>query len=51
MVDPKDEADGSLSRGDVVYFKTPEFNHDFNPNLKPAEFNLARVVGLPEEKD
>lgn len=50
VVDPNDAADGSLSRGDVVYFKTPEFKHDFNPNLKPAEFNLARVIGLPKEK-
>jgi signal peptidase I len=40
----------SPKRGEIVYYKTPEFTYDKNPNLNPSEFEIARIIGLPGEK-
>ena len=39
----------SFKRGDIVYFKVPEYSNG-NPDLNLAEHQLSRIVGLPGEK-
>lgn len=38
-----------LNRGDIVYFKLPEYSNPNNPNLNLSEYNISRVVALPGE--
>ncbi|MFJ5714440.1 signal peptidase I [Neobacillus sp. NPDC093127] len=50
VVDEKAYAKKVPTRGDIVYYQTPEFTYDKNPDLNPSEYEIARVVGLPGEK-
>ncbi|MET3849092.1 signal peptidase I [Paenibacillus sp. OAE614] len=45
-----DTNDKNFKRGDVVYYKTPEFDHSSNPYLNPPENSIARIIALPGEK-
>ncbi|MGG4047320.1 signal peptidase I [Paenibacillus favisporus] len=45
-----DTNDKNFKRGDVVYYKTPQFDHSFNPKLNPPENSIARIIALPGEK-
>lgn len=38
-----------LDRGDILYFKMPEYSNPNNPNLNLSEYNISRVVALPGE--
>jgi signal peptidase I len=49
VVDEKAFNEGDPKRGDIVYYQTPEFKYDKYPNLKPSEFEISRIVGLPGE--
>lgn len=44
-----DTNDKKVKRGDVIYFKTPEFTIESNPDFKRPEFLISRVVGLEGE--
>ncbi|MCH1627874.1 signal peptidase I [Fredinandcohnia quinoae] len=46
VVDPNDK---NVKRGDVIYFKSPDFTIDSNPNFNMPEFYISRVVGLEGE--
>jgi signal peptidase I len=50
VVDPLYYHSNDISRGDIVYYKTPKFSYPKNPNLNPSEYSISRVVGLPGEK-
>ncbi|MGB2993906.1 MAG: signal peptidase I [Paenisporosarcina sp.] len=39
----------SIERGDVIYFKSPSFRIESNPEFKMTDYYIARVVGLPGE--
>lgn len=42
--------ENSFQRGEVVYFKTPEFELDEEyANVTPPEYNIARIIALPGE--
>lgn len=45
-----DTIDKNFKRGDVIYYKTPEFDHSSNPHLNPPEKSIARIIALPGEK-
>lgn len=49
VVNEKAFNEADLKRGDIVYYQTPEFKYDKNPNLKPSDFEISRIVGLPGE--
>lgn len=49
VIDPKYYQYNELRRGDVIYYLTPTFRYDNNPNLKPPKNNIARIIGLPGE--
>ena len=38
-----------LNRGDIVYFKMPEYSNPNNPNLNLSQYNISRVIALPGE--
>lgn len=46
VVDPNSVG---IERGDVIYFKSPEFKIPSNPDFKLPTHYIARVVGLPGE--
>ncbi|MGN7170781.1 signal peptidase I [Paenibacillus cellulositrophicus] len=48
VVDTDDK--NQFKRGDVVYYRTPEFDHSSNPYLNPPENSIARIIALPGEK-
>ena len=39
----------SIERGDVIYFKSPSFRIESNPEFKMPDYYIARIVGLPGE--
>lgn len=39
----------TIERGDVIYFKSPDFTIETNPNFNMPEYYISRVVGLPGE--
>ena len=46
VVDPNDK---ELKRGDVIYFKSPEFTIESNPEFDTQASSIARIVGLEGE--
>lgn len=44
-----DSEDKEAKRGDVIYFKTPDFTIESNPDFKMPEYYISRVVGLGGE--
>ncbi len=46
VVDLDDE---EMRRGDVIYFKSPEFTIESNPDFNMPEYYISRVVGLEGE--
>ena len=46
VVDPDDK---KIKRGDVIYFKSPDFTIVSNPDFKMPEYYISRVVGLEGE--
>jgi len=46
VVDPNDK---EAKRGDVIYFKSPDFTIESNPDFNMPEYYIARVVGLEGE--
>lgn len=46
VVDPDDK---ELKRGDVIYFKSPDFSIKSNPDLIMPGYYISRVVGLEGE--
>ncbi|WHY87224.1 signal peptidase I [Neobacillus novalis] len=50
VVDENAYAKKAPTRGDIVYYQTPEFTYDKNQDLNPSEFEIARIVGMPGEK-
>ncbi|PUB08218.1 S26 family signal peptidase [Paenisporosarcina sp. OV554] len=38
-----------VKRGDVIYFKSPDFTIETNPAFNMPEYYISRVVGLPGE--
>lgn len=46
VIDPNDK---EVKRGDVIYFKSPEFTIESNANFIMPEFYISRVVGLEGE--
>ncbi|MGN7403712.1 signal peptidase I [Cytobacillus praedii] len=46
VFDPNDK---EVKRGDVIYFKSPEFTIESNPQFNMPEFSISRVVGLEGE--
>ncbi len=44
-----DSNDKEVKRGDVIYFKSPDFTVESNPNFIMPEFYISRVVGLEGE--
>lgn len=46
VVDPNDK---EVKRGDVIYFKSPDFTIESNPDFYMPEYYIARVVGLEGE--
>lgn len=49
VIDPNYYDANEFKRGDVIYFKTPSFKYDKNPDLIPNKENIARVVALAGE--
>ncbi|WP_438314573.1 signal peptidase I [Sporosarcina sp. FA9] len=46
VVDPDDR---EIKRGDVIFFKSPDFTIESNPHFNMPENYISRVVGLPGE--
>lgn len=46
VVDPEDK---EIKRGDVIYFKSPDFTIESNPDFNMPEYYISRVVGLEGE--
>lgn len=44
-----DLQDKETKRGDVIYFKSPDFTIKSNPDFKMPEYSISRVVGLGGE--
>jgi signal peptidase I len=51
VIDPTYYEKKTPQRGEVVYYRTPQFDFKaVNPGLEPPESNIARVVALPGER-
>jgi signal peptidase I len=46
VIDPNDK---DVKRGDVIYFKSPDFTIESNPDFNMPEYYISRVVGLEGE--
>lgn len=46
VVDPDDK---EIKRGDVIYFESPDFTIESNPDFNMPDYYISRVVGLPGE--
>jgi len=46
VVNPNDK---EVKRGDVIYYKSPDFTIESNPDFNMPEFYISRVVGLKGE--
>lgn len=46
VVDPNDK---EVKRGDVIYFKSPDFTIESNPDFYMPEYYISRVVGIEGE--
>lgn len=44
-----DRDDKEIKRGDVIYFKSPDFTIESNPDFNMPEYYISRVVGLEGE--
>lgn len=48
-VDPNYFHQNAIQRGDVIYYQTPAIDKSKYPQLNPPEYNIARVIALPNE--
>ncbi|MEK3886769.1 S26 family signal peptidase [Bacillus sp. FSL K6-3431] len=39
----------NINRGEVIYYQTPDFSLESNPDFTPSEYSIARVVALQGE--